>query len=282
MHTDDPGVVAGTPTSEGIPVRAVSRAVALLMALADGPHSLGVLAARCELSKTTAFRLLGTLATSYLVVQDENRGVYSLGPGCLRFLEAMTGPDSGLGLVAGPELEQVRRLTGETTTLHVRVGGQRICVAELPSHQPIRYTAGIGVAAPIHVGSAGKVLLGFLPPETRDMVLARVSLEPRTATTITDRQALADELATVRRIGWATSHGERIDGAVGLSVPVWDASGRLVAALSVLGPAARLDDQRLHDLLPTAISAADRIGERLGRELETVAVTTDDRQEPEA
>ncbi|GAA5148563.1 hypothetical protein GCM10023321_11020 [Pseudonocardia eucalypti] len=249
--------------NDGVPVRAVSRAVALLVALTDGPRTLGHLAAATGLSKTTAFRLLGTLAGSYLVVQDPKGGMYSLGPGCFQFLEALSSPGNGLEIVARPELERLRVETEETAALHVRVGGQRICVTELPSARPIRYIAGIGVAEPVHAGSAGKVLLAWLNPDDLEHLLDRITLVPRTSATITNREVLMGELAEVRERGWALSHGERIDGAVGVSVPVRDAAGGVLASLSVIGPAARLTDQRAEEVLPEVLATAERITQRL-------------------
>ncbi len=251
--------------NDGVPVRAVSRAVALLVALTDGPRPLGHLAAATELSKTTAFRLLATLAGDHLVIQDPDTGVYSLGPGCLQFLDTLSGPGNGLEFVARPELERLRNETGETAAVHVRVGGQRICVTELPSRQTIRYIAGVGVAEPVHAGSAGKVLLAWLDADELGHLLELLPMEPRTTTTITNRAVLLDALASVRERGWAVSHGERIEGAIGVSVPIRDGRGKVLASLSVIGPAGRLTDERQAEALPLVTEAAARITERLVR-----------------
>ncbi|MQA07161.1 MAG: helix-turn-helix domain-containing protein [Pseudonocardiaceae bacterium] len=251
------------PQSDGVPVRAVSRAMQLLSGLTTGPQHLATLAARAELSKATASRLLATLEMDQLVIQDSSTGQYSLGPGCFQFAEAISGGASGLELVAKPELDRLREESGETATLHVRIGGQRICVAELPSPHPIRYTAGIGAAAPIHTGSAGKVLLAFLDDTGRAELLRLITLEPRTPATITDRSVLQGELDRVRVQGWAESYGERIDGAVAVSAPVFDGNDRILAALSVLGPASRLNSSQIRGLAPLVTEQAGQITGRL-------------------
>ena len=96
-----------------------------------------------------------------------------------------------------------------------------------------------GGSAPLTVGSAGKVLLAFLPPSEQRDVLDRLSLDPGSAKTIPDEKALKIELANVRRQGWAQSFGDRVLGAGAFSAPVFAGKGRPLAALSVLGPAER-------------------------------------------
>lgn len=225
---------------ERFPVRAVTRSIDLVMALTRGPLSLGALARQTGLSKATAHRLLATLAYQDLVVQDPQAGEYSLGPGCFRLVEAVSDGLSGLGALARPVLEKLREDTGETITLHVRVASQRICIEELTSRHEMRYTAGLGATAPVHVGSAGKLLLAYLDETARERLLNTISLTPVTAATVTDPGQLRTEFEQIRTLGWAESRGERIVGAASVSAPVFDANGTIVAALSVLGPEARL------------------------------------------
>ncbi len=137
------------------PVRAVARAVDILFALTGGARSLGSIAETTGLSKATAHRLLASLAHGQLVIQDRSNGSYMLGPGCFSIADAVISGFGGLGLLARPVLDDLWKLTKETITLHVRAGSQRICVEELVSPLPVRYTAGVGAAAPVHTGSAG-------------------------------------------------------------------------------------------------------------------------------
>jgi DNA-binding IclR family transcriptional regulator len=245
------------------PVRAVARSIDLLMALTAGPRSLGALAKETRLSKATAHRLLVTLAYQDLVIQDPQAGEYSLGPGCFRLVEAVSDGLSGLSAVTRPILEALRDRTGETVTLHVRIASQRICIQELASRHEMRYMAGLGATAPIHVGSAGKLLLAYLDPTEREKLLRSITLTPVTGATITDPDALRREFERIRRRGWAESRGERIVGAASLSTPVFDARGAIVAALSVLGPEARFDKARFAEARDLAIKAAAEATELL-------------------
>ncbi|WP_181764975.1 IclR family transcriptional regulator [Streptomyces albidus (ex Kaewkla and Franco 2022)] len=246
-------------SSAATPVRSVARAIDILMALGNGPRRLGDVSSETALSKTTAYRILSTLRQKGMVLQDETSGEYRLGPACFHVMSSVVSGRAGFPFDADLNLEQLREQTQETVTVHVRAGYSRICIQELPSPQAIRYTAGLGVSAGIHVGSAGKVLIAFMPPSEREALLR--ALEPRAMTpdTITDMDVLREQLDEVARRGTAFSSGERVSGAVGVSAPVFDGAGFVVAALSVLGPASRLGDARLKEFEKLVRETAEQI-----------------------
>lgn len=244
-------------------VRSVVRAVDLLNALTQGPESLGRLAEMSGLSKATAHRLLTTLIFKQLVIQNPEDGSYLLGPGCFGIVAAVTRDFGVLGIVARPVLERLREDTRETVILHVRVGLQRVCVAELVSPESVHYAAGVGSMAPIHAGSAGKLLLAFSEPEPWEAALTHMELEALTDSTITDRAVLVRELRLIRTRGYAESRGERVVGGAAMSAPVFLRNGEIIAALSVLGPDSRLSDARLHSLRSAFLDAAQEITDRI-------------------
>lgn len=243
-------------------VQSVERSIGILMALAEGARTLTDVTRATGLSKGTAFRLLASLNHEQLVVKDPAANVYLLGPGFLRMFQGVMGDLGSIATLARPVLQRLWERSRETVTLHVALGAERICVAELPSPEPIRYISTVGATAPLHTGSAGKVLLAFMAPEARERTLAGLPLTALTEATITDAGVLRQELATVERQGWAMSSGERISGASAISVPVRD-GGRIVAALSVLGPRDRLTPKACMDLLGELRTAAAEIEDTL-------------------
>jgi DNA-binding IclR family transcriptional regulator len=243
-------------------VRSVMRTVDLLFALGGGPKPLRTISAEVKLSKPTTYRILSSLKSKGMVMQDSQSGDYGLGPACFRLISSVLSGDVGFALQGRPVLETLRNRTGETITIHVRAGLSRICVQELPSPQPLRYTAGLGATVGIYVGSAGKTLLAFMPDDERERILKSLRLAPETANTITSLDVLRAELDEVKEQGFAVSHGERVDGAVGVSAPVHDASGRILAALSILGPADRLTD-RLSEMQQLVVAAGKAITENI-------------------
>ncbi|NLU73409.1 IclR family transcriptional regulator [Streptomyces sp. HNM0575] len=241
----------------------MARAVDILLALGNGPRRLAEVSGEAALSKTTAYRILSTLRQKGMVLQDETTGEYRLGPACFHVMSSVVSGHAGFPFDANRDLEELREQTQETVTVHVRAGLSRICIQELPSPQAIRYTAGLGASAGIHVGSAGKVLLAFLEPAEREALLDTLEPRPMTDATITDMGVLRRQLQTVAERGTAFSSGERVAGAVGVSAPVFDGNGVVIAALSVLGPAARIDEARLHEFEKLARNTAERITSRI-------------------
>jgi len=236
-------------------VQSVERSIDILMALSTGPHSLTQVARMTGLSKGTTHRLLATLDHEGLVLKNTLDNMYMLGPGILRLVRGAARGIGSIALLAEPALTKLRDQTGETVTLHVSVGVERICIEEIPSLEPVRYSAPVGSRAPLHVGSAGKVLLAFEDPEELERALTMLPLDALTPDTITDPQSLREELAMVRQNGWASSHGERVPDAAAVSVPVFS-NGRIVASLSLLGPASRLTDEVRIRQLPDLRKAA--------------------------
>jgi DNA-binding IclR family transcriptional regulator len=248
------------------PVRAVSRAMDLLLALEEGPQSLAKIADATALTKPTAHRLLATLSRNQLVIQNPWTSDYMLGPGCLGIANAVLRGLGGLGLIAHDILERLAEVSQETVALHAPAGTQRVCVAQVPSPQPVRYTASVGAAKPLYTGAMGKILLAFAHEEDRRELFSRLALLPVTPATITDRDELEIQLAEARRRGYAVSRGEQADGVASISAPVFAANGHVMASVSILGPSIRMSDLTMATLRPVVIEAGQEISRMLGYE----------------
>lgn len=239
-------------------VQSVERGIDILMSLANGPKTLTEVKIETGLSKGTAFRLLASLNYENLVVKAADSNLYMLGPGFLRLFQGVMQGVGAITAVAKPALTALWEHTEETVTVHVRVGVERICIEELPSPLAIRYVSTLGATAPLHVGSAGKVLIAFMEPDEMEKTLQALPLLPLTDATISTLEELRRELDVVRNQGYAMSAGERIPGASAVSVPVHGLQGFL-AALSVLGPSDRLPRRRRVELVPVLQEAADAV-----------------------
>jgi DNA-binding IclR family transcriptional regulator len=246
------------------PVRSVARAADILVALEDGPMSLGRISQRTGLSKPTAHRLLASLAYRQMVIQDPATVEYMLGPGCIRVADAIMRGAAGMGVLVMPILEALEASTGETVALYVRAGLERICIGQVPSHQPVRYMAHVGATYPLHSGAMGKVLFAFSDADERRELLERLPLTAITDATITSRTALEAEVEQIRNAGYGTSHGERASGVAAISAPIFGQDGRLLAALAVLGPEGRLAGDALVSLRASLLAAAAACSERVG------------------
>lgn len=223
-------------------VQVIERAIDILNALGRGRGTLSEITREVGLPKGTTFRILGSLQYEHLVVKDPVDGSYQLGPGFLRLSQAQTPWFAPLAVLARSAMEQLLAASGETVALHVRVGPERICIAELPSPQQIRYSADLGVAIPLHVGAAGKVLLAELGATEFERILGALELNSITDETLSSRDALIAEVTRTRERGYAQSVGERVTGAAAISVPVFLESGS-GAVLSLLGPDNRFTEE---------------------------------------
>jgi DNA-binding IclR family transcriptional regulator len=254
-----PNGLAASPdrnSSEG--VRAVERALALLFRLAASPHGVGLqqLARDVGCSKSTVHRLLTTLQAVGVAQQDARSRLYQPGP---RLAELTPAPqEADLRRLALPIMRQLRDETEETVTLHVIQNDSHVVVEQVESEHEIRRILPIGQPVPLRTGATARAILAFLPEHEAAAILARTRRpgEPGPP---------AGELRRVRERGYSLSPGERIAGGTAMSAPVFDASGRLCAALSVSGPRFRFSLARAARSGPALAAAARRLSLALGR-----------------
>lgn len=235
--------------------RLIERTIDILLTLSDGPKGFTAVCRAVGLSKSTVHRILIGLSYCDFVVQNPATGEYMLGSGNYRLARALSANSGGIGPLVRSVMHELREQTEETVILHIRVAGRRVCIEEFESSQALRYAAGVGTSAPLHAGSAGKVLVAWSDEEQIRRLLPP-KLESLTDATIVDWDELLEELLMVRSQGWAVSHGERVRGAFAVSAPIFDDRGDVVAALSILGPEARLTRTRLIELRRALVATA--------------------------
>lgn len=221
----------------------------VLTALEQGPMTLAGLVAATGLARPTAHRLAVALEHHRLVGRDL-QGRFVLGP---RLAElAMSAGEDRLLAVAGPILNRLRDITGESAQLFRRQGDARVCVAAADRPTGLRDSIPVGSVLPMNAGSAAQVLLAWEEPDKLQAGLMSSNFS-------------AVALTQVRRRGWAQSVAEREQGVASVSAPVRSPGGKVIAAVSVSGPIERLTRQpgRLH--APAVMAAAERLSEVLRR-----------------
>lgn len=220
--------------------QSVDRALAILRSFEETTADLGVteLAKRAGLTVSTAHRLTRALCGAGLLRQEPRNERYQLGPALVvlgRRAEEQLGYARAL-----PVLEELARRSGESVNLGIRSGDEVLVILDVPSDQPLRFDQAAGSRVPIHTSAMGKCLLAFAADPT-----AAVSDLPRlkraTSRTITSHTALRAELERTRTAGWAVNDEERHPGVRAVAAPVLGPDGVAFAAISVQGPAVRVD-----------------------------------------
>lgn len=237
--------------------QALRRGLALLKALTDErpEATLTTLAHETGLNKTTTHRLLGALEAEGLLVRVGD--AYRLGPE-MAVLGARAARSRDLIALARAELLLLAHETGETATLEVRAADDALIIDEVPGRYLVASMPAVGTRWPAHATATGKVLLAF----ANDLPDGR--LRRHTKHTITSTRKLADEFEQVRNRGFATNEEELEIGFVAVAAPVIDHANRVVAAISIGGPAARLTNERISAAAARVKRAASRISQQLG------------------
>jgi DNA-binding IclR family transcriptional regulator len=244
-------------------MQSVDRALTVLELL--GQHGeLGVteIAARLDVHKSTAFRLVGALEQHRLVEQLGDRGKYRLGFGIVRLAGATTAR-LDLARESQPACRRLAVEINETVNIAVMDDEAAVNISQERGSAVVTVHNWIGKRTPLHATSSGKVLIAWSGMDILATVLD-AGLDPYTPCTITDPAVLRAELEQVRQRGWAGAPEELETGLNAVSVPIRSADGSVVAALSASGPSYRLSTESFPQVAKKLQAAADEIGAQLG------------------
>lgn len=228
-------------------VGVLDKTVKILDALESGPATLGQLVAATHLARPTAHRLAIALERHRFVVRDQH-GRFVLGS---RFAElaAAAGEDRLLA-AAGPILQTLLDRTGESAQIYRRQGEQRVCIAAVERASGLRDSIPVGAMLSMEAGSAAQILLAWEDTERLHQGLRHAKFS-------------AAKLATVRKRGWAESINERDEGVCSISAPIRNASGQVIAAISISGPSGRMGSNPGHRFAPLVMGAGKYLSDAL-------------------
>ena len=218
-------------------VGVLDKTVKILDALESGPSTLGQLVAATGLARPTAHRLAIALERHRFVLRDQH-GRFVLGS---RFAElAAAAGEDRLLTAAGPILQTLLDRTGESAQIYRRQGDQRVCIAA------VERTSGLRDSIPV-----GAML--SMAWEDSDRLHQGLRHAKFTAT----------KLAAVRKRGWSESVNEREEGVCSISAPIRNASGQVIAAISISGPTGRMGAAPGRRYAPLVMAAGKYLTEAL-------------------
>lgn len=246
-------------------VQVLDRAVALIETLACESQdlTLGELYERLGIHKSTVYRLLMVLERHGFVEKSPQNGRYRLG---LKFFELANSVTARLDFRerARPHLERLVAETNETVHLCILNQGEVVYLEKVEASRTFRIPSIVGGRYPAHCGAAGKALLAFLSETELEELIRKRGLRRFTSQTITSPRALKAELRRIAERGYSIDNEEFEEGLKCLGAPVRDYSGRVIAAISLAGPAFRLTKDRLPVVARGVVKAANELSAELG------------------
>lgn len=249
---------------EGPGLRTLERGLAVLELLgaSEGGFQVSEVAQRLKLPMGTTHRLLQTLLFSDYVEQDPQSRRYQLGLKVLELRGATVGA-MRIAAEARPFLRDLMLRTGLLAHLAVYRGGSVVYIDRVDNPTSLNQYVPIGKKAPAHATSLGKALLAYATEEDVVAFLSRQELTGFTPATITGAETLRAELAVIRQQGYAVDRGESRQERHCVAAPIFDYTGRAVAAASVAGMEDDVEP-RLPELSRVVMDVASDISERFG------------------
>jgi IclR family transcriptional regulator, KDG regulon repressor len=202
--------------------------------------SFQAVAASVPFAKTTVHRILYSLQKLGYLERDSTQARYLLGP---KFFE-LTEPAvhfRRLQSVATAVMTELLVRFSESVNLGVLDGGQVAYLSVLQSPSALRVSAYPGQRNPVHSTALGKAIAAFLAEEEAAAIIDEYPLIKMTPKTITQRAHFSEHLAAVRERGVAFDLAENVEGVICIAAPIFDQRGRVVASISVSGPATRME-----------------------------------------
>ncbi|MBA2253802.1 MAG: IclR family transcriptional regulator [Chloroflexi bacterium] len=246
-------------------VQAIERAFAVMSALADGPMGVTEMAGRVDLPKSTAARLLASLAREGAVEQIPGDTRYRLGARIVS-LAAGIVPTRSLVALARPVLVELASAVGEAAGLSVLDGFVVHYIDQVDTAHQVLVRDWTGSRLPIHAVSSGQVFLAHMAPSAVDRFLVD-PLERFTPRTLVDPSALWERLRQIQLDGYVWGRDEFADGINAVAAPIPDAAGNVTAAVHVHGPAYRFPAAGAETgIAHEVLGAAARISGRLRQE----------------
>lgn len=245
-------------------IQSVDRALSVLCQFNAQVRYLGIteLSQLLGLPKSTVHGLVKTLEARGFLTQNPENGKYQLG---VKVYE--------LGMVYSNTVElqsaarnAANRLAAryeEAVHLAIYVGGMVVYIMKTEFKGKLVAFPRVGASIPAYATAVGKVLLAALPDSDIEKY-REDELYPFTSNTITSVEALRAELAKVREQGYAVDNEETLVGIACVGAPVFDRQGRVVAALSISGPADKILGDCHSQLVKDVIQAARETSRNLG------------------
>jgi IclR family transcriptional regulator, pca regulon regulatory protein len=240
-------------------VRSLARGLSVIRSFtSESSHqTLTQVAANARLDRAGARRMLSTLE-SLGYVRRQKREFY-LTPRVLdlgyTYLSTMP-----LWNIAEPVMEELVNAVHESSSASVLDGAEIVYVVRVPVQKIMTINLAIGSRLPAYCTSMGRVLLGGLSAKDLHSALTTSKLTKHTRYTLTSLSKLKRQIAHDAQQGWSLVKEELEEGLCSISVPIFDSSNGIIAAMNVTGNLSRTTPAKMvSTALPHLQQAAEKI-----------------------
>lgn len=243
----------------------LERGISVLEMLKDAQEPAGVreIARTLQLSAPAVQRLLNTLAEHGYVEQAADTKRYRIGQGIMVLAQQMLRQDPLIEL-AQPELKALAADGCFNAFLGARRGSSALYLLAIQSQSPVVIRSSPGESLALHSTALGKALLLGLSKDEISEILGDAPLEKLTPRTVTAVGRLIDQLQPAQMLGYTTSLDENILGVISVGAPIRNASGAVIAAMSVAYPRSVGPQVAIAEIGELVMAAAARISAGLG------------------
>lgn len=225
--------------------------------------TLTEIVAGTRLPKNSVFRITLTFLENGYLTRNENTMKFRLTKKFLVFGLAAVSDENLIESAIG-SLRKLRDETDCTAYLGALYGAEGVILEQAPGGHPFKVSVDLGTRFHLHSGAPGKAMLAFLPEEECEELMKQMKFVRFNERTITDREAFRVELAGTRKCGYAVDRAEEFAGIHCVGAPVFDRSGRMVAAIWITGQEVVLPEAKFSKYGAIVKQHAMKVSERLG------------------
>lgn len=247
--------------------KSLIKAIKVLDSFLEKPEMTIIeLAETADMPKTTVFRLANGLEEAGLLVKDRKSShdvTYRMSLKLLTYGKHVS-EQLEYNKIAYPHMKKLNEEIDELVHVTIMEGDEVVYVETVNSSKPVRLVVKVGARAPLYAGSAPKLLLSSKTEEELEDYLNKVELKKRTPNTLVDKEKIKEELEKIRKNGYSISYSENFKATVGMSYPIYNHEGKMVAAIGVSIPDIDHTKEREEFLLSKLKKTVMNIWEELG------------------
>jgi len=216
-----------------------------------------------NICKSNVHNILSTLAEKSFVEKDRETDKYKLG---IKFFElgSVVIKNMDLRRIAYPYVEKLSKKFNETVHLGILDEGRIVSIEREEPDKSLCSHIEIGRRAPLHCTAVGKAIMSYLSEEEVNLIIKEKGLEKFTENTIATKEDLENEFKKIRKQGYAVDNMEHEEGVRCVADPIRDCSGKVIAGMSVSGPAFRINESNILDIAKKVKEYCDCISEKMG------------------